>query len=192
MFWKTVSGEYLGKRFAFVAFVVALISGCGSFAEKDSSTIMRVSSETGQVDCQLISILFSKSNNGFESIRFRPSYESKVTLWDSRYQLIEDSCQIWQSADKYSYVCNKAYPDQETAYKSYEQVQTYINQCLGQHPEGWKGWYEKQGILEGREEETQYLFEDQLRGILRKQSTSGFFEGSWSVYFWINSPSMLR
>ncbi len=187
MFRKTVSG----KQFVFMTFLVAMISGCSSLASKDSSTTGTSSKD--QADCQSLSALFSKSNNNFESIRFRPSYKYKITLWESRYQLIENSCQIWQWGDKYSYVCNKAYPDQETAHQVYEQAQTFINQCLGEIPHGgMNGWYEKQGLLEERGEETQYLLEDQVRGTLRKQGTPGLFKDSWSVYFWIDSTSLLR
>ncbi|KEI73010.1 hypothetical protein [Endozoicomonas elysicola] len=188
MFWKTVSGKHVGKQFVFMSFLMALLSGCSSLATKDSSTTSP-SSEAGQADCQSLSTLFSKSNNNFESIRYRPSYKNKITLWESRYQLIENSCQVWQWGDKYSYVCNEAYPDQETAQQVYQQAQGFINQCLGENP---SGWYEEQGVLEGRGEETQYLFEGQVRGSLRKQSTPGLFRDSWSVYFWIDSPSMLR
>ncbi len=188
MFWKTVSGKRLGKPLVFMTFLVALLSGCSAFSSKESP-LTGPSSEGVQLDCQSLSTLFSNSNNGFETIRIRPSYKNKITLWDSRYQLIENSCQIWQWSDKYSYVCNKAYPDQETAHQDYQQAQDFINQCLGENP---GGWYEEQGVLEGRGEETQYLFEGQVRGSLRKQSTPGLFRDSWSVYFWIDSPSMLR
>ncbi|MFK0571989.1 hypothetical protein [Endozoicomonas sp.] len=190
MFWKTVSGKRLGKQCFFMAFVAVLLSGCSSINTKDSTADSSVSSPKGeQADCQSLSTLFSKSNNNFETIRLRPSYKNKITLWDSRYQLIENSCQVWQWSDKYSYVCNKAYPDQETAHQVYQQAQAFINQCLGDNTEGW---YEQQGVLDGRGEETQYLLEGQIRGSLRKMNSPGLFRDSWSVYFWMDSPSMLR
>lgn len=188
MFWQTFSGTRWGKQFVFISSIVAMLSGCSSVTHNNSSTTDDAS-VVDQAGCQSLSTLFSKSDHGFESIRLRPSYNNKVTLWDSHFQLINDSCQIWQWADKYSYVCNKAYPDQEMAHQAYEQAQSFINQCLSDHP---NGWYEQQGVLEGRGEETQYLFEGQVRGSLRKQSTPGLVKDSWSVYFWIDSPSMLR
>ncbi len=181
MFWKTVSGKRLGKQFIFLSFLAVLLSGCSSFSKKDVSSA-GLSSEVDQTDCQSLSTLFNKSNNGFESIRLRPSYKNKITLWSSRYQLIANHCQIWQWADKYSYVCNKVYPDQETAHQAYELAQTFINQCLSENP---GGWYERQGVLDGRGEETQYLLEEQVRGSLRKMNSPGLFKDSWSVYFWI-------
>ncbi len=73
--------------------------------------------------------------------------------------------------------------------QAYELAQTFINQCLSENP---GGWYERQGVLDGRGEETQYLLEEQVRGSLRKMNSPGLFKDSWSVYFWIDSPSMLR
>ena len=102
MFWKTVSGKRLEKSCVFMVFLLALLSGCSSFNTKDSpqagSSV--ASQENAQANCQSLSTLFSKSNNGFETIRIRPSYKNKITLWDSRYQLIANRCQIWQWSDK--------------------------------------------------------------------------------------------
>ncbi|WP_067584164.1 hypothetical protein [Endozoicomonas ascidiicola] len=169
--------------------LAVVLSGCSSIDTQD-----QYNSETPAVankaNCQSLATLFRESNYNFEQIRYNPSYKDKITLWKTRYQLIENSCQIWQWGDKYSYVCSATFPDRETAHEAYERAQALINQC--ESNETTDDWYEKQEMLEGRGEETQYLYHGNVRGALRKVNTSGLFKNSWSVYFFIDSPSLLK
>jgi|GEM_PF-1095225 len=161
--------------------LIALLSGC--------STTSQTLPPPATADCQALTTLFSQSNDGFAELRQRPSYRYRVTLWESRYQLIDDSCQIWQWSDKYSYICSKVFPDQAIADQIYQQAQTHIAGCLSEGLDDWSQQQEED--VPGQGKQTQYLFGDQVRGALKVQNTPGLFRDSWSVYFWIDSPSML-
>ena len=178
---------YSIRRFACPILLGLSLFGCASTSNEATSAHFSAHGE--QPSCESLETLFSKSNNNFESIRMRPSYQNKITLWDTKLQLIPNSCEIWQWSDKYSYVCSKTYPDQQTAHDAYEQGQTLINQCLGSNQ---TQWYEKQNVLDGKGEETLYLFNNRVRGSLKKLKVQGLFKDTWSVYFWIDSPSLLE
>ena len=138
--------------------------------------------------CQPLQDVFEKSMNGFQVIREKPQYHHKATLWQSRYQLIDNRCEIWQWSDKYSYICSKVMPDQETAETVYQKAAHYISQCLQSSPLDWK----KAALaLEGEEQEVQYSVNGRQRGSLKMVNSSGLFRDSWTVYFRVDSPNML-
>lgn len=153
--------------------------------------------------CKQLEMIFNESGSGFQSLRQKPDYQKKVTFWQSRYQLIEGSCQIWQWSDKFSYVCSKVFPDQESAHGIYQDAGDFINQCLGDSTveEDRSGrsvsgnrsdWFIQQETLENRGEETRYMLGGEVRGSLRKVNTGGAFRDSWTVYFRVDSPAMLK
>ncbi|MGB0360155.1 MAG: hypothetical protein ACPGEF_01915, partial [Endozoicomonas sp.] len=118
---------------------VLLLTGCGTI---DSQKTIDDPLEVNNTNCQALSTLFNESNHNFELIRYRPSYKDKITLWESHYQLIDHSCEIWQWSNRYSYVCSETYPDETTAHEAYERAQNLINQCESSNTAGY--WYEKQ------------------------------------------------
>ncbi len=183
MLWNSCAEHQLAKQVTFVALVVAFVSGCSPL-RTNFSTLH--SDDINTAGCDALIKLYSNSNEAFEALRFNPSVKSKVTLWESSYQLINNRCQIWQWADKYSYVCNKTYPDQETAYQAYEEAQAHINECLSENPQNW---YEQQNVLEGRAEETRYFMNNEERGFLKKIKVKGLLKDSWSVFLLIDSPA---
>ena len=182
MLWQISFENIFAKKVIFVAFLMAFVAACAPL-QTTHSTLHQ--GDINTADCDSLIQLFSNNNEAFETLSFNPSVKRKVTLWESNYQLMNNRCQIWQWADKYSYACNKIYPDQESAHQSYEQIQAHINQCLGKNPQSW---YEQQEFLQGREEETRYLLNKEERGFLKKIKINGLLKDNWSVYFLINSP----
>lgn len=162
--------------------LIALLSGCSSL------TTSQTLPPPANANCQALATLFSQSNGGFQDFRQRPSYRYRVTLWETDYQLLDDSCQIWQWSDKYSYVCSRVFPDQAIADQVYQQAQAHIARCLN---ENLLDWSQQQEDLPESGKQVQYLFGGQVRGALKAQNASGLFRDSWSVYFWIDSPPML-
>ena len=82
-----------------------LLSACNTI---DNTTPEKNNAVSDAEACSALERVFLKSADGFSSIREKPSYHNKITLWKSRYQMIEGSCEIWQWSDKYSYVCSRA------------------------------------------------------------------------------------
>ena len=162
--------------------LIALLSGCSSL------TTSQAPPPPATADCQALATLFSQSHDGFQDLRQRPTYRYRVTLWETDYQLIDDSCQVWQWSDKYSYICSRVFPDQAIADQVYQQARAHIASCQGN---ALTDWSLQQGDLPEDGTQVQYIFGDQVRGALRAQKTTGLFRDSWSVYFWINSPPML-
>lgn len=179
--FSAVHGKKRTKPAVLAIALIALLSGC-------SSLTTSLTPPAATADCQALATLFSQSNDGFQPLRQQSSYHNQVTLWESRYQLIDDSCQIWQWSDKYSYVCSRVFPDQQVADQVYQQARAHIASCQG---EGSHDWSQQQEDLPEDGKQVQYFFGDQVRGALKAKRITGLFRDSWSVYFWINSPPML-
>lgn len=162
-----------------------LVSGCSVQA---LSPTLAKKSLSDEAICQQIEGIFEKSEDGFNTIREQPSYHNKATLWKSSYQLIPDSCEIWQWSDKYSYVCNRVMPDKESAEMVYQKAAQTISQCIRNLSSYWQ---EQPVSWEGQREQ-RYSFNSDLRGSLKLVDTGGVFQDTWTVYFRIDSPNMMR
>ena len=176
-----------GLLMTFVAMSVAL-SGCSTFSQQKQETKPQAATSTDiSAQCEQLTEIFNKSINGFKAIREQPDYHNKVTRWQTRYHLIDNSCDIWQWSDKYSYICSKSVPDQQMADSLYDDAGRIISQCLNN---GRLPWQQKQVILDNQGAEARYSIDGLLRGSLRKVNTGGLFRDSWTVYFRVDSPGM--
>ena len=164
--------------------LAVVLCGCSSVGEKQ--VIVNAPLDMGQ-QCASLTEIFNKSLNGFRAIRKDPRYHNKVTRWNTRYHLINGSCDIWQWSDKYSYICSKAVPDNQMADNLYNDANRVINYCLN---ESRVPWQQKQTVLDSQGIESRYSIDGLMRGSLRKVNTSGIFKDSWTVYFRVDSPSM--
>ncbi|WP_422409477.1 MULTISPECIES: hypothetical protein [unclassified Endozoicomonas] len=162
----------------------ALVSG---YADQPASNKDEVITEKRNVDqdkfCQDLGQLFTKSQNGFSDIRKQPSFYNKITIWQTDYQPLNGGCEVWQWSNRYSYVCSRVLPDEQTAAQAFDEANRVIGQCLP------KSWAQKQVALpDNKGEKIQYSFNGQVRGSLEKVSTGGLFTHDWTVYLLISSP----
>ena len=178
-----------GKSF-FCVIVVSflMVSGCSNISKQHKANATLKNNNDESV-CQQLQDLFDKSIDGFRSIREQPNYLNKATLWKSRYQLIADSCEIWQWSDKYSYVCSRVMPDKDSADVVYQQVLESIDKCMNSTTSQWQ---KQQISLDHKGQETRYNLNSKQRGSLKVVDTGGVFQDSWTVYFRVDSPDMIR
>ena len=133
--------------------------------------------------CGQLGYLFENSADGFRAIRNKPSFQNKITLWQSVYQPLESKCEIWQWSNRYSYVCSRVLPDEKTAENAYNIASDTIAQCLGPQ------WQQKKVALpDGKGEKTEYLYNGMVRGSTQRVNTKGLFSSDWTVYVLISSP----
>ena len=178
------------QRTPFLLFLImscGLLAGCNQ-SVKTKTPPPRISDTTGDADiCHQLKDVFENSVNGFRSIRTEPSYHNKATLWKANYQLIPDSCEIWQWSDKYSYICTRSMPDKNSAESVFQQATQQINQCLNAMPSDWQ---QQNVALDNQGEEVRYLLHNRMRGSLKVVDTGGIFQDSWTVYFRVDSPDL--
>ena len=175
------------KKIAAFGLMAGLLVGCSSVETALSGLNKPV---TDAEACSALENVFLKSEDGFSSIREKPSYHNKITLWKSRYQMIEGSCEIWQWSDKYSYVCSRVLPDEETAQKIYHDADQQIGRCLSGAKNEWQ--IKSQALPDNKGEVTEYLLNGAVRGSLKKVRTGGVFSSDWTVYLLVDSPKMTR
>ncbi|WP_257291554.1 hypothetical protein [Endozoicomonas sp. ONNA1] len=133
--------------------------------------------------CQDLGHLFTKSRDGFSDIRKQPSFYNKITIWQTDYQPLNGGCEVWQWSNRYSYVCSRVLPDEQTATLAFDEANRIIGQCLP------RSWSQKEVTLPDQKgEKIQYSINGQVRGSLEKVSTGGLFSKDWTVYLLISSP----
>ncbi|WP_152558511.1 hypothetical protein [Endozoicomonas numazuensis] len=161
-----------------------LVSGCASHSARNSDEVMTHKPVIDQTKvCQDLGQIFTKSQNGFTDIRKQPSFYNKITLWQTDYQPLDGGCEIWQWSNRYSYVCSRVLPDEQTATHVFDEASRVIGQCLP------KSWSQQQVALPDQKgEKIQYAINGQVRGSLEKVSTGGLFSKAWTVYLLISSP----
>ncbi|MGI9282142.1 MAG: hypothetical protein ACR2PX_21275 [Endozoicomonas sp.] len=160
-----------------------LVSGCASqpSSHKDEAVTDKRVIDQGKV-CQDLGQIFTKSQDGFSDIRKQPSFYNKITIWQTDYQPLEGGCEIWQWSNRYSYVCSRVLPDEQTATHAFDEASRVISQCLP------KSWSQQQVALpDEKGEKIQYSINGQVRGSLEKVSTGGLFSKAWTVYLLISS-----
>ncbi|MGI9274982.1 MAG: hypothetical protein ACR2PT_09065 [Endozoicomonas sp.] len=158
----------------------SVLAGCAS--QKPVTSISSDPAPTGDV-CAQLSYVFESSADGFRAIREQATYHNKITIWQSAYQPLGNKCEIWQWSNRYSYVCSRVLPDEQTALNAYNQVIETIDQCLD------KTWQQRpEPLPENKGEQTQYLLNGQVRGSVQRVNTKGLFAKDWTVYVLINSP----
>ena len=169
--------------------LAGLLAGCSTPSAKQKLPVTPIAEASIDQQCDQLGEIFNKSINGFRSIREQPRYHNKVTHWQTRYHLINNSCDIWQWSDKYSYICSEVVHDKEMADSLFNEASRIINYCLN---ESHIRWQQQQMVLEKQGTETQYSIDGLLRGTLRKVNTSGMFQDSWTIYFRVDSPELGR
>lgn len=178
-----------GAQLSGVLFLSGFLAGCSTNPAKQSRQSVTPVTEAISLDqqCDLLGEIFNKSINGFRSIREQPCYLNKATRWEARYHLIDNSCEIWQWSDKYSYICSRVVYDKDMVDNLFDEAGRLINHCLNDSHIQWK---QQQTVLEKQGVETSYSINGLLRGTLRKVNTGGLFSDSWTVYFRVDSPNM--
>lgn len=169
-------------RSGLIAFPVVLLTGCAAQLEKEARLAAQ---QPDQQDvCGQINYVLNNSSNGFKAIRTQPNFLNKITLWKSTYQPLQVSCEIWQWASRYSFVCSKVLPDQQSARAIYDETNTVIQQCIKSD----QAETQLEELPDGKGERTQYLLNGQNRGSTLLVNTRGLFSDDWTVYVLISSP----
>ncbi|AMO54622.1 hypothetical protein GZ77_24565 [Endozoicomonas montiporae] len=179
---RSISGSTL-----ILAILAGFLTGCASHLEKE---VQLAAKQPDQTDvCGQLNYVFDNSSNGFQAIRTQPDFQNKITLWKSTYQPLQAHCEIWQWANRYSFVCSKVLPDAQSARAIYDETNATIQQCV--KPENVATRTEKLPDSNGQKtkgEKTEYLLNGQVRGSSQMVNTKGLFSDDWTVYVLISSP----
>ena len=159
-----------------------LLTGCASHPQ-DSLKVAEKASGKDDV-CGQLAYIFNNSSDGFQAIRTQPNYQNKITLWQSTYQPLNVHCEIWQWSNRYSYVCSKVLPDEQSAEAIYKEANTVIQQCVS---DGQATSHENK-LPDNKGLKTEYRLNDQVRGSTQLVNTSGLLSNDWTVYVLISSP----
>ncbi|WP_062264877.1 hypothetical protein [Endozoicomonas arenosclerae] len=169
---------------ALMASAAIFVSGCATHSAQNKDEVITDKRVIDQNKvCQDLGQIFTKSHNGFTDIRKQPAFYNKITIWQTDFQPLDGGCEIWQWSNRYSYVCSRVLPDEQTATRVFDEASRIIGQCL---PEKWS--QQQVALPDQKGQKVQYSINNQVRGSLEKVSTGGLFSKDWTVYLLISSP----
>ena len=103
------------KKLPLLLLPAIILAGCSS-----QQVVKRSEPDTRNI-CAQLNYVFENSSDGFRAIREQPGYHNKITIWQSAYQPLDSNCEIWQWSNRYSYVCSRVLPDEQTALNAIQQ-----------------------------------------------------------------------
>ncbi|MCG7569234.1 hypothetical protein MHM89_04765 [Pseudoalteromonas sp. CNC9-20] len=113
---------------------LVVISGCTSPQQKENQAYVDQLSP-----CDKIEALVGAYDNQFEGLKLGRIQSKYMDSWQSRYNLIGESCQISALNDKtMNYHCQESYKDKTQALSIHNKAVEFTRQCLGEN------WFEKQ------------------------------------------------
>lgn len=169
------------KTQIFAAALALLITACSDQQTRDINE-----AADSMNDCEKIQALISAHQNGFEKIRFSPKKTTKMDIWQSRYHLIGDSCQIWQwGPGNTDYVCSIISPDESIARERFEMAKKITSECLDK---SWKLTESPRKIGTGNKA---VFAQENNNTVVASHviETRGLFNTEWATYFFIGDRS---
>ena len=158
-----------------------LISAC---MNQQSMEINQAAAQMSE--CEKIEALITEHLNNFEKLRFSKKTTGKMDIWQTRYHLVGDSCQIWNWGPGNSdYVCSVISPEQSIARERYEKAKTITRQCLDN---SWKLTESSRKIGTG----SKAVFAQNGNNTVVAThviETRGLFNTEWATYYFIGDRS---
>ncbi len=129
--------------------------------------------------CEPLDKLIPEHQNGFKELRHSPRPFNAITVYKTRYQVIDNHCEIWGwGHGKVNYVCSKTSPNEEVARARYNDAVKSIRQCLSND---WQELERPRKVGNG----SRTLFSkagSETGVIVHVFENPGVFKSEWSVY----------
>ena len=159
-----------------------------------TSTILLGACQTNPADdavaamsaCEKINALITQHRSGFDQIRKNPRPGNRMTVWDARYQMIGNNCQVWDWGNNHSsYMCNLSFPDQESAVEVYNKGKQTAAECLGS---SWQQTEQPRKLGNGTRVVYSKAGSDTVLSV-HAIETKGVFREEWTVYYFVGNPN---
>jgi len=132
--------------------------------------------------CLQVKQLVNQHQNGFEQFKGRLQTTKFMDVWDAKYQLVGNNCQIWRwSNGKQAYMCSLTVPDKQLANKKIEKAVGFTSQCLGNE------WL-KENLQQNNSDAFRVVFSkpgENTVASIHGLKTQGLFKSEWTVYYFI-------
>lgn len=161
------------NRMANVALLLLLVAE-SAIAEDDFSKKTKTMST-----CDVVKSLIAEHRNGFESLRGRRLVAKEVTIWQARYHVVGNGCEIWNSdREDAFYVCTRSAPTEDVANEYYSNSREKFRACLG------KQWTEAEVPRQGGGTKTTFSHGDsKLAFEIHEVKVEGVRGSQWTIYY---------
>ena len=160
----------------FTLFII-LLSGCDAI-KKNAAT-----AEISDKDkCTQVKTLIAHHKDGFKDLKGNIHITSRMDIWDAKYDLVGENCQIWRwSNGKQAYMCSLTVPNKEIAIEKQKQAISFSKQCLGNE-------WQTENIEREHGRAFRTIFsqaENKTVASIHRVKTEGLFKSEWAIYYFI-------
>lgn len=168
--------KYLNQIIIIIVFIITQ-TGC-STSKKEEVTVTLSKEEL----CVQVKQLISQHEDNFNNIKGKRIVTPIMDIWETKYQLIGKSCQIWGWSDgKQTYMCSQTMPNKQAAIEKHTKAVQFSKQCLGskwsvknigsKNKSAFRTIFSKPGL--------------QTVASIHRVKTAGLFDSEWTVYYFI-------
>ena len=152
----------------------------------NSTKIAKINDEASAPDlCNQVKQLVSQHKNGFEQLKGNLQATKFMDVWQAKYQLVGNNCQIWRWSDgKQAYMCSLTVPNKAAAKMRVEKAIGFTKECLG-------SVWDSEKIVRNKAGAFRHVFSNQASSTVASVhgvKTEGLFKSEWTVYYFIGDP----
>jgi hypothetical protein len=167
--------------FRYLAPLAALsLMGCETPTSEQADMVANLSS------CEKVLALVDEHPNQFSQLRLNSKSTGAITVWDARYHLVGNSCQVWGwGKGKNDYVCSKTAPNKAIAQEYFDTAKQLTSSCIG---DNWTLSEQPRKVGTG------------IKAVFSRESsptviavhaveTKGLFKDEWTTYFFVGASN---
>ena len=129
--------------------------------------------------CDVVKSLIAEHKNGFESLRGGLLMKKEFTIWQARYHVVGNGCEIWESdREDTFYVCTRSAPTEDIAKEYYNTSRERFRACLG------KEWTEAEVPRQSGGKKTTFSNKDSKAAFeIHEVKIDGIRGDQWTIYY---------
>lgn len=167
------------KPYYLFPLAAAALAGCSVQSTEEIAV-------TQMSNCEKVMALVDAHPNKFENIRKSLQSTRKITVWDARYHLIGNNCQVWSwGTGKTDYMCSLTSPNKETAMENFAKAKKLTQSCLG---DTWQLSEQPRKVGNGIKASFTRPTGDTVVAI-HAVETQGILRNEWTSYFFVGDAS---
>lgn len=168
-----------------VVLSTVLLSSCSVQDHNKEKDYLKAANPSPVVEpCEKLDALISEYDNNFDRIKLDVINNRISKIWQAKYHLVGNSCQVWAWGNKSTtYACNATAPDEETARAYYTKAKDITRGCLA---DAWSMQEQPRNKNEGMKVEFTNKDND-ITVASHMVPTAGLFKSEWTVYYYVGS-----
>ena len=135
--------------------------------------------------CAQVKHLIAQHKDNFNKIKRKRIITPIMDIWETDYQLVGKSCQIWRWSDgKQAYMCSLTMPNKQAAIEKHTKAVKFSKQCLGNK-------WSVRNIESKNKGAFRTIFSQPVKqtvASVHRVKTTGLFDGEWTIYYFIGDP----